>query len=41
MPYEKVYVHGMSHAGYYPGAHPVSLKLLCNPKNGKILGAQR
>jgi len=38
--YEKVYVHAMSHASYYPGAHPVSLKLLFNPENGKILGAQ-
>ncbi|PKG37792.1 FAD-dependent oxidoreductase [Psychromonas sp. Urea-02u-13] len=40
MAYEKVYVHAMSHAGYYPGAHPVTLKLLFNPENGKILGAQ-
>lgn len=40
MAYEKVYVHAMSHASYYPGAHPVSLKLLFNPENGKILGAQ-
>ncbi|MFM5688011.1 FAD/NAD(P)-binding oxidoreductase, partial [Aeromonas caviae] len=28
LPFEKVYVHPGSHAGYYPGAHPVSLKLL-------------
>jgi rhodanese-related sulfurtransferase len=40
MAYEKVYVHAMSHASYYPGAHPVSLKLLFNPQDGKILGAQ-
>ncbi|PKF61159.1 CoA-disulfide reductase [Psychromonas sp. psych-6C06] len=40
MSYEKVYVHAMSHASYYPGAHPVSLKLLFNPETGKILGAQ-
>ena len=40
IPYQKVYVHAMSHAGYYPGAHPVSLKLIFNPENGKILGAQ-
>ena len=38
--YEKVYVHPASHASYYPGAHPISLKLLFNPDNGKILGAQ-
>lgn len=40
MPYEKVYVHAMSHASYYPGAHPVTLKLIFNPEDGKILGAQ-
>ncbi len=38
--YEKVYVHPTSHAGYYPGAKPLSLKLLFNPDDGKILGAQ-
>ncbi|MEL0630917.1 FAD-dependent oxidoreductase [Psychromonas aquatilis] len=40
MPYEKVYVHAASHAGYYPGAHPVTLKLLFHPESGAILGAQ-
>jgi NADPH-dependent 2,4-dienoyl-CoA reductase/sulfur reductase-like enzyme/rhodanese-related sulfurtransferase len=39
LPFEKVYVHPGSHAGYYPGAHPVSLKLLFSP-DGKIYGAQ-
>ncbi|SHH94286.1 FAD-dependent oxidoreductase [Ferrimonas marina] len=38
--YDKVYVHGASHASYFPGAHPVSLKLLFSPKDGKLLGAQ-
>lgn len=38
--YEKVYVHTASHAGYYPGAEIVSLKLLFSPETGKILGAQ-
>jgi NADPH-dependent 2,4-dienoyl-CoA reductase/sulfur reductase-like enzyme/rhodanese-related sulfurtransferase len=37
--YEKSYTHSPSHAGYYPGAEPISLKLLFSP-NGKILGAQ-
>ncbi len=37
---EKVYVHPASHAGYYPGAAPMSLKLLFDPTSGKILGAQ-
>lgn len=40
MAYEKVYVHAASHAGYYPGAQPVTLKLLFNPDSGVILGAQ-
>lgn len=38
--YEKVYVHPGSHAGYYPGSHPVSFKLLFDPETGKVLGAQ-
>jgi NADPH-dependent 2,4-dienoyl-CoA reductase/sulfur reductase-like enzyme/rhodanese-related sulfurtransferase len=38
--YEKVYVHTASHAGYYPGAEIVSLKMLFSPETGKILGAQ-
>ncbi len=38
--YEKVYVHPASHAGYYPGGAPMSLKLLFDPKTGGILGAQ-
>lgn len=38
--YEKVYVHPMSHASYYPGATPLSLKLLFDPADGKVLGAQ-
>ena len=40
MPYEKVYVHPASHASYYPGAQPMSLKLLFHPESGKVLGAQ-
>jgi len=38
--YEKVYVHPAHHAGYYPGASQMSLKLLFDPQDGKILGAQ-
>lgn len=40
IPYEKIYLHAASHAGYYPGAVPISLKLLFRNDNGKILGAQ-
>ena len=38
--YEKIDVHPASHAGYYPGAMQMSLKLLFSPETGKILGAQ-
>ncbi|HXP90727.1 MAG TPA: FAD-dependent oxidoreductase [Fibrobacteria bacterium] len=40
IPFQSAIVHPSSHAGYYPGAHPYSLKLLWNPETGKILGAQ-
>jgi NADPH-dependent 2,4-dienoyl-CoA reductase/sulfur reductase-like enzyme/peroxiredoxin family protein/rhodanese-related sulfurtransferase/TusA-related sulfurtransferase len=40
LPYEKVYVHPASHAGYYPGATQLTLKLLFHPESGKLLGAQ-
>jgi len=40
LPYEKVYIHSNNHAGYYPGATPISMKMLFDPKNGKIWGAQ-
>ncbi|MHB1128116.1 MAG: CoA-disulfide reductase [Bacillota bacterium] len=39
MQYKVVYIHPASHASYYPGALPMSLKLIFNEK-GKILGAQ-
>jgi NADPH-dependent 2,4-dienoyl-CoA reductase/sulfur reductase-like enzyme/rhodanese-related sulfurtransferase len=39
-PYRKVYVHPAHHAGYYPGAEAMTLKLLFDPKTGKVLGAQ-
>ena len=38
--YEKIYVHPNNHAGYYPGAIPITLKLLFEVPTGKILGAQ-
>jgi rhodanese-related sulfurtransferase len=39
-PYRKVYVHPTHHAGYYPGAQAMALKLLFDPETGKVLGAQ-
>jgi NADPH-dependent 2,4-dienoyl-CoA reductase/sulfur reductase-like enzyme/peroxiredoxin family protein/TusA-related sulfurtransferase/rhodanese-related sulfurtransferase len=38
--HEAVIVHPSSHAGYYPDAKPFSLKVVFDPANGKILGAQ-
>ncbi|NOU58689.1 CoA-disulfide reductase [Marinifilum caeruleilacunae] len=32
--------HSGSHAGYYPGATPTSIKLMFHPKSGKLYGAQ-
>ncbi len=37
--YHRIYVHPMQHPRYYPGAKPVSIKLLFAP-DGLILGAQ-
>ncbi len=38
--FEKVYLHPGHHAGYYPGARPIHLKLLFSVPDGRILGAQ-
>ncbi len=39
-PFRKVYVHPTNHAGYYPGAEQMTLKLIFDPENGRVLGAQ-
>lgn len=39
IPYRTIYVHPNSHAGYYPGAKAIAMKLLFNDE-GRILGAQ-
>lgn len=39
-PYDKVYVHPNQHAGYYPGAKSLTLKVIFEPDQGRILGAQ-
>ncbi len=38
--FAKVYLHPGHHAGYYPGAQPIHLKLLFSVPEGRILGAQ-
>jgi rhodanese-related sulfurtransferase len=39
-PYRSIHSHPMSHASYYPGAEQMTLKLLFDPSDGTILGAQ-
>ena len=38
--YEKIYVFPNSHAGYYPGAKMLGLKVLFRKSDGRVLGAQ-
>ena len=40
LPYKALHVSGKDHAGYYPGATDITLKLLFDPNTGKIYGAQ-
>ena len=38
--YEKIYLFPNSHAGYYPGAKPLGLKIIFRKSDGRLLGAQ-
>ena len=38
--FESVYLHPGNHAGYYPGAKPIHLKLVFRRSDGLVLGAQ-
>jgi len=38
--YEKIYLYPNSHAGYYPGAKPIAMKLIFRKSDGRVLGAQ-
>lgn len=40
IPFQAIHLHPGSHAGYYPGAEPIALKILFAPDTGKLLGAQ-
>ncbi len=40
IPYLSSTTHGASHAGYYPNALPLTIKLTFDPQNGKLFGAQ-
>lgn len=39
-PYKAFVFHTTDHAGYYPGAIPMTIKMVFAPKTGKVLGAQ-
>jgi NADPH-dependent 2,4-dienoyl-CoA reductase/sulfur reductase-like enzyme/rhodanese-related sulfurtransferase len=38
--FQSATIHIANHAGYYPGASPMALKLIFDPAAGRILGAQ-
>lgn len=38
--FQILHLHPSSHAGYYPGAKPLALKILFDPKTRRLLGAQ-
>ncbi|MCB5288232.1 MAG: FAD-dependent oxidoreductase [Candidatus Cloacimonetes bacterium] len=40
IPYLSAITHSGSHAGYYPGSIPMSIKIVFSPKDGKLFGAQ-
>ncbi len=40
IPYYSSMIHTGSHAGYYPGAIPMSIKIVFSPEDGKLYGAQ-
>lgn len=40
IPYREAIVHGASHAGYYPGAVMMDIKINFSPEDSRLLGAQ-
>ncbi|MDP4269698.1 MAG: FAD-dependent oxidoreductase [Bacteroidota bacterium] len=40
IPFIESTTHSSSHAGYYPGAIPMSIKITFSPEDGKLYGAQ-
>ncbi|PRY19688.1 NADPH-dependent 2,4-dienoyl-CoA reductase/sulfur reductase-like enzyme [Aliiruegeria haliotis] len=38
--YRKIYLYPNSHAGYYPGAAPIAMKVLFRASDGRLLGVQ-
>lgn len=40
IPFRSVTIVAGQHAGYFPGASPITLKLVYSPETGRVLGAQ-
>ncbi|WP_329903917.1 FAD-dependent oxidoreductase [Porphyromonas pogonae] len=40
IPYQSSITHSSSHAGYYPGATLMSVKIVFSPENGQLYGSQ-
>jgi len=40
IPFQTSIIHGSSHAGYYPDALPMTIKIIFAPDTGKLFGAQ-
>jgi NADPH-dependent 2,4-dienoyl-CoA reductase/sulfur reductase-like enzyme/rhodanese-related sulfurtransferase len=40
IPFQALHLHPGSHAGYYPGAELIAMKVLFAPDTGRLLGAQ-
>jgi NADPH-dependent 2,4-dienoyl-CoA reductase/sulfur reductase-like enzyme/rhodanese-related sulfurtransferase len=40
MDYEKIYLYPNSHAGYYPGAKYLAMKIIFRKSDGQLIGAQ-
>ena len=40
IPYLSATIHSNSHAGYYPGASMLDIKITFSPTDGKLYGAQ-
>jgi rhodanese-related sulfurtransferase len=38
--FERIYLYPNSHAGYYPGAKPIAMKVVFRKSDGRLLGAQ-
>lgn len=40
IPYDKIFIWANSNASYYPGATNMTIKVIFDPRDGKLLGAQ-